>query len=179
MATGVLVAAGGDRLATFFRFGDGTVVSRLSVWDAAWRMVGDNWVFGYGPDNFLTHYRAYMRPEGWREPNISHPHNFVFDAWLSTGMFGLIALLLVLILFWNIWKHARYRANGELDPYTFGVGGAMLASLVHGLVDHSYFLPELAAMFWVLVAAVVLLHRNNAPKCSPQSAGGTGSAAIV
>ena len=94
-------------------------------------------------------------------------------------MFGLIALLLVLILFWNIWKHARYRANGELDPYTFGVGGAMLASLVHGLVDHSYFLPELAAMFWVLVAAVVLLHRNNAPKCSPQSAGGTGSAAIV
>ncbi len=179
MATGVVVAAGGDRLATFFRFGDGTVFSRLSVWDAAWRMLGDHWVFGLGPDNFLTHYRAYMRPDAWREPNISHPHNLVFDAWLSTGIFGLIALLLVLVLFWKTWQRARYRANGELDPYTFGVGGAMLATLVHGLVDHSYFLPELAAVFWMLVAAGVLLHRSNEPKCSPRSSGGADSAAIV
>ena len=103
----------------------------------------------------------------------------MFDAWLSTGIFGLIALLLVIILFWNIWKRARFRANGELDPYTFGVGGAMLATLVHGLVDHSYFLPELAAVFWMLVAAVVLLHRSNDPKYSPRPAGGAGSDAIV
>jgi O-antigen ligase len=164
MGTATVLAVGGDRLAAFFRFGDGTVLSRLSVWDAAWRMIGDHWVFGLGPDNFLTHYRAYMRPEAWREPNISHPHNLVFDAWLSTGIFGLVALLLVVVLFWTTWTSARYRSNGELDPYTFGIGGAMLAMLVHGLVDHSYFLPELATVFWVLIAAVVLVRRSNDPK---------------
>ena len=48
-------------------------------------MARDNWLFGVGPDNFLTHYRAYMLPEAWREPNISHPHNLLLDAWVSLG----------------------------------------------------------------------------------------------
>jgi hypothetical protein len=30
----------------------------------------------------------------------------------------------------------------------------MAASLVHGLVDNSYFLPDLAVLFWILCALV-------------------------
>ena len=33
----------------------------------------------------------------------------------------------------------------------------MTAALAHGLVDHGYFLPELAVTFWTLAAAVVAL----------------------
>ena len=33
----------------------------------------------------------------------------------------------------------------------------MAAALTHGLVDHTYFLPELAATLWTLVAAVATL----------------------
>ncbi len=154
-----VLTLGFDRLALFLRIGDGGVASRLSIWDAGWRMIRDHLVFGVGPDNFLSHYRAYMRPDAWREPNISHPHNLLLDAWLSIGLFGLLAFLLAVALFWTTWARSRRLSNGQPDPFAWGIAGAMAAGLAHGLVDHGYFLPELAVYFWVLVAAVVVLRR--------------------
>ena len=76
-----------DTLGQAFRVADRGAASRTLLWDAAWRMIGDHLVFGVGPDNFIHHYRAYLRPEAWREPNLSHPHNLLLDAWLSVGPF--------------------------------------------------------------------------------------------
>ncbi len=36
-----------------------------------------------------------------------------------------------------------------------GIVGAMTASVLHGLVDNSYFLVDLSIIFWLLVAYVV------------------------
>ncbi len=154
---GIVLVTGVERIGQLLRIGDSGAVSRLAIWDSAWRMGLENWLFGVGPDNFLTHYREYMRPEAWREPNISHPHNLVLDAWVSLGVIGLVALIGVLVLFWRDWFRIRRQSAGGLDPLAFGLAGAMAASLVHGLVDHTYFLPELAATFWVLAAAVAAL----------------------
>ncbi len=163
--TGILAFAGlsfgVDRLASLFRSSDATAQLRLSVWDSAWRMVRDNPLFGVGPDNFLYHYRAYLRPDAWSEPNISHPHNFLLDAWLSTGLLGLLAFTLILALFWRDWIRVARRATGAIRLVVFGLAGTMLAVLAHGLVDHAYFLSELAAAFWVLVAVVYVLRRDD------------------
>ncbi len=150
------LTAGPDRLGQLLRLGDSGAASRLAVWDAAWRMGLDNPVLGVGPDNFLTHYRAYMPPDAWREPNLSHPHNLILDAWLSTGLAGLAALAVVLVVFWTTWAAVR-RRRGAPDPLAYGLAGAMTAALAHGLVDHAYFLPELAAAFWLLAAAAEAL----------------------
>lgn len=154
---GIVLVTGIERIGQLLRIGDSGAVSRLAIWDSAWRMGRDNWLFGVGPDNFLTHYRAYMRPEAWREPNISHPHNLVLDAWVSLGLIGLLALIAVLALFWRDWLGTRRDGASGFDPLAFGVAGAMAAALTHGLVDHAYFLPELAATFWTLAAAVAAL----------------------
>ena len=153
----VVLITGVERIGQLLRIGDSGAVSRLAVWDAAWRMARDNWLFGVGPDNFLTHYREYMRPEAWREPNISHPHNLLLDAWISLGVIGLVALAAVLALYWRDWARSRRDGAGGSDPLAFGLAGAMAAALTHGLVDHAYFLPELAATFWTLAAAVAAL----------------------
>ena len=154
---GIVLLTGADRIGQLLRIGDSGAVSRLAIWDSAWRMGRENWLFGVGPDNFLTHYREFMRPEAWREPNISHPHNLVLDAWVSMGVIGLAALIGVLVLFWRDWFRIRRDGAGGLDPLAFGLAGAMAAALVHGLVDHAYFLPELAATFWALAGAVAAL----------------------
>ncbi len=154
---GIVLVTGVERIGQLLRIGDSGAVSRLAIWDSAWRMGLENWLFGVGPDNFLTHYREYMRPEAWREPNISHPHNLVLDGWVSMGVIGLAALLGVLVLFWWDWRRIRRDGTGGLDPLAFGLAGAMAAALVHGLVDHTYFLPELAATFWTLAGAVAAL----------------------
>jgi len=160
----VVLVTGVERIGQLLRIGDSGAVSRLAIWDSAWRMGRDNWLFGVGPDNFLTHYREYMRPEAWREPNISHPHNLVLDAWVSMGLIGLLALIAVLVLFWRDWRRIRRDGAGGSDPLAFGLAGAMAAALTHGLVDHTYFLPELAAMFWVLAAAVAALGAIAVPR---------------
>ena len=150
----IVLLTGVERIGQLLRIGDSGAVSRLAIWDAGWRMARDNWLFGVGPDNFLTHYRAYMLPEAWREPNISHPHNLLLDAWVSLGVIGLVALVALVALFWRDWARIRPAVAGRSDPLAFGLAGAMTAALAHGLVDHAYFLPELAAMFWTLAAAV-------------------------
>ena len=154
---GIVLVTGVERIGQLLRIGDSGAVSRLAIWDSAWRMGLENWLFGVGPDNFLTHYREYMRPEAWREPNISHPHNLVLDAWVSLGRVGLAALVAALALFWRDWSRIRGTAAGRSNPLAFGLAGAMTAALIHGLVDHAYFLPELAAIFWTLAAAVTVL----------------------
>ena len=44
----------------------------------------------------------------------------------------------------------------------------MLATLVHGMVDSSLFLPELAATFWVIIALTVMLATS--PRVIPSEA---------
>ena len=154
---GIVLVTGVERIGQLLRIGDSGAVSRLAIWDSAWRMGRENWLFGVGPDNFLTHYRAFMRPEAWREPNISHPHNLLLDAWVSMGVIGVMALIGVLVLFWRDWWRIRRDGAGGADPLAFGLAGALAATLTHGLVDHAYFLPELAATFWTLAAAVAAL----------------------
>lgn len=166
---GIVMVTGVERIGQLLRIGDSGAVSRLAIWDSGWRMGRDNWLFGVGPDNFLTHYREYMRPEAWREPNISHPHNLILDAWISLGLIGLLALVAVLVLFWRDWRRIRRERDGGFDPLAFGLAGAMAAALTHGLVDHTYFLPELAATLWTLAAAVAALAIGRAAEAPDES----------
>ncbi len=164
-----ILTFGLDTLGQAFRVADRGGESRTLLWDAAWRMIGDHLVFGVGPDNFIHHYRAYLRPEAWREPNLSHPHNLLLDAWLSVGLFGLIAFAAILALFWWDWWRVARHSRGRERFIVYGLAGAMLAGLAHGLVDNAYFLPELAGLFWVMAAAAYALRRSPpAPSAVPQ-----------
>ena len=152
-----IITTGGDRLAQLMRPSDAATAARPLLWDSAWRMLADNPILGVGPDNFLYHYRDYIRPEAWAEPNISHAHNIALDTWLTLGLPGLVLLAAVLAVYARTWRTALRRAAPGGQALVYGLGGAMLATLVHGMVDSSLFLPELAATFWVIVALTVML----------------------
>jgi putative inorganic carbon (hco3(-)) transporter len=80
------------------------------------------------------------------------------------GIFGLLAFIAVLVLFF--WQFARimrhlgateFKGSPHLQWMTIGVGAAMLAALVQGMVDSSFLEQDLAFCFWMLVAALLLL----------------------
>ena len=149
---------GADRLSILLRTGDRSGVSRIWLWDSAVEMIRGFPLFGVGPDNFLYHYPAYLRPEAWREPHMSHPHNLVLDAWLSSGVFGALAIVAALFLFFRLVRRSyRLPVSPLPRPVLLGAAASMAAAIAHGLVDNSYFLPELAGFFWALMAFGVCL----------------------
>lgn len=169
------ILLGLERFRSHLDFGEGTTFQRLQVWVAALNMARDHPLLGIGLDNFLYYYRdlGYILPGGWREPNLSHPHNLVLDFWLSLGLAGLILSLALLARFFGAGL-AIYRA--EREPWaralTLGVMASMVDFVVHGLIDNSYFLVDLAVLFWLSSAILRMLPAAASRKAPPEERSG-------
>ena len=149
-----------ERISSHLSLERGTTLLRLHIWQAALNMIRDNPLWGIGLDNFLYRYPRYMLPEAWREPNLSHPHNLVLDFWLRLGSLGLIVILWLLFRFFS----SAARLYRRLDDSTsralaLGLMASMVDFVLHGLVDNSYFVVDLAIIFWATVAALRILER--------------------
>jgi O-antigen ligase len=109
-------------------------------------MLRDHPLLGVGLDNFAYLYgQSYLRAGAVAEPNLSHPHNWVLNVWLELGLLGLIAFVWLVVRFWTT-------ASSSKGWLAAGAMGAMADMLVHGLIDNSYFLVDLAFIFWLIFA---------------------------
>jgi O-antigen ligase len=120
----------------------------VDLWLSSLAMLRDHPLLGVGLDNFSYLYQQiYIREGGMAEPNLSHPHNWLLNFWLELGLLGLISFLLFQGRFWRL----ALRQRGWLIA---GAAGAMADTLVHGLIDQSYFLVDLAFLFWLTLLLV-------------------------
>ena len=143
--------------------GADTLTVRLHLWGSAALIASDNLWLGVGPDNFLYHLPDYLDPGMWREPNLSHPHNLLLDAWLSLGVAGAAAMALLLTRAATTLARSLDQGTGSLRWADAGMLAAMAGALAHGLLDNFYFLPELAAFFWIFFAFALAAERDPAP----------------
>jgi O-antigen ligase len=119
---------------------------RLDLWLSSIEMVRDHLLLGIGLDNFAYQYQQlYLHEGAAAEPSLSHPHNWVLNFWLSLGLPGLIAFVWLLLRFWRL-------VRGRMTWYVVGALGAVADMLVHGFIDNSYFLVDLAFVFWLGLA---------------------------
>ncbi len=138
----------------FRRLGDFTGRSsshvRVQIWQASWRIIREHPILGVGPGNFEPAYREAIPhivfpPLEWL---VTLPHNFALAITSQTGGIGLIVFVWLCIVFFRVaWKNQTLR--GPLVA-------AMIALLVHGLVDTPYFKNDLALLFFVLVALTLI-----------------------
>ncbi len=180
---GVLVALWQrEALAAFVLAGHGgSGEVRTLVWLAAWHMIRDHALLGIGPDQFLYYYsNRYTSHPYWipilnghttlaaREPDLAHPHNLVLDLWLSGGVLALVGFVVVLAVCWRrclrVWRSAQASLAVSTTRWyaaaVLGVGGLVLAGVLHGMVDSGYFAPDLALAFWWALAAVIVIERG-------------------
>ncbi|MDP3046995.1 MAG: O-antigen ligase family protein, partial [Chloroflexota bacterium] len=153
---------GTERVASHFDLQSATTSAvRLSVWQSAVEMIADHPVRGVGLDGFLELYRtSYSRPEAWREPDLSHPHNILLESWLSLGILGPVAYAWLVGSVLVLARRARGRAAGETwaRAVSLGLAAGVVAGLAHGLVDR--FLagaPDLSAHLFLSLGLLVLL----------------------
>lgn len=169
LVVALAIAAGSTRLAHSFSTAHGvTAGRRIDVWRSSLRMIRDHPVLGVGPDNFQHYYAprhqrhigcqhglGYMEPGAWPEPCLSHPHNEILDFWLSTGILGVAAFTWLQFVFWRtVWRYRSVLA--ARTPVLLGAAAAMLAALLHGLVDNVYFLIDLSMLTWLFFAIASL-----------------------
>lgn len=159
-----------------------TVTKRVYLWESALHMIHDSPWLGYGMDNWLCYYSSNSicdsyshywikvdpvthKDTGLRyEPDLSHPHNIFLHVWVSMGVFGLLAFVAIVVLFfWLFIRISRrislntFKESEHLRWITVGIGAAMVAALVQGQVDSAFLEQDLAFCFWTLVAALLLL----------------------
>jgi putative inorganic carbon (HCO3(-)) transporter len=151
----LLPFAGAERIRTLFDLGGGTAFHRLKLWEATVNMIRDHPLWGVGLDNFLYQYPRYMLPEAWQEPDLSHPHNVVLDWWTRLGVLGVGALVWVEVAFFRLGLRL-YRSldDGDLRALVLGLMASMVDFLAHGLIDNSFFLVDLAFVFFLSVGMV-------------------------
>ncbi len=144
-----------------------TTAQRLYVWQSALRMIADRPLTGVGLDNFLYYYRegGYMLPQAWAEPDVSHPHNIILDFWTRLGILGLASALFLQVSFWrrgmNLYRALR---GSSLQFVALGLMASMADFLVHGLLDNSYFLLDLAILFWLTFGLLEVMEKETAPR---------------
>jgi O-antigen ligase len=163
-----------------------TVTKRIYLWQTALNMIHDRPWFGYGMDNWLCYYSTNLTcptPRDWHylinvdpvtristdlkyEPYLSHPHNVLLHIWVSMGIFGVLAFVAILALFFwlfvRILRNVRANESSKnlsLQWMTLGVGAAMLAAMVQGLGDSAFLEQDLAFCFWMLIAAMLVLRK--------------------
>jgi O-antigen ligase len=146
------------RIGSHFDLQWGTSFIRLNVWESALRMLADHPIRGVGLDNFLYQYQnGYRLPTAWQDPDMSHPHNVVLDFWLSLGLPGVLVLSLLLGRGVElIREHWSTSGTYERGLYA-GSLGALADTLLHGMVDNSFFLVDLAVLFWLVFAIVTVV----------------------
>ncbi len=135
--------AGLERLNPFGETAD----VRLKLWAAAVAIIRDHPLWGIGLDQFGRIYPDYIHPTlaATNERFTAHPHNLILDVWLRLGVLGLVAMTwLVVRLLRGAWV--------QRTVVQAGLAAAVVAALVHGMVDNVYFVPDLAFFFWLAVA---------------------------
>ena len=133
-----------------FNNGNNTLVGRSQLWEYTLRMLKDHPLFGSGLSGFTQVLGPYWNPR--HIDRFIDPHNIVLNFWTETGLLGLFAFTWILVvgfrLSWRGWK----RADPDWKPINLGVLIALVAFVVHGLIDVPYFKNDLSLEFWTLMA---------------------------
>lgn len=127
-----------------------TIQSRIDLWTAAVKLIEHRPLFGAGLSGFQQMSAPYYT-HLHTMANFIDPHNIVLNFWVETGLLGLVAFSWIMVAAFRVsWLGWRARSDGW-PPYHLGVLLALVAVVVHGMVDVPYFKNDLSLLFWTLV----------------------------
>ncbi len=124
---------------------------RLIMWRESWQMLRDRLFSGAGLAGYQETFAPYHKAK-YIEIYL-YPHNLFFNFWSELGLGGLIVFLLLMIKFFKDNIKKFFTPNSTL---LITLSAAMIAILVHGLVDVPYFKNDLAIFFWLLIGLSIL-----------------------
>jgi len=117
---------------------------RIDMWGEAVELISDHPLLGVGLSGYKSEIHRY-RIDKWIEI-FQYPHNILLNFWIEIGALGILAF--ILIFYW-VFKSAFASKNlSAIAIFTI--------ILIHGIVDVPYFKNDLAILFWLLVAIMII-----------------------
>ena len=139
--------------------------TRYKIWANSLKILARNPILGVGLADFKQEYQNYIdilpHEERPVEQQVLRPHNLYLDFWLETGIMGLVAFLWLILIFYqqNLSDYLK-KQNLLILP----ASAAMMAILLHGLVDTPYFKNDLSLLFWFLIVINTALISRSSQK---------------
>lgn len=130
--------------------------SRLALYQGSMTLLKQHPILGTGLAGFGVAFDS-IRPESFTEKLI-YPHNIFLNFWTETGILGLLAVLWLCAL---VVRIAFGKNDGDALLRDACIA-ALLAMLIHGLVDVPYFKNDLAVLTWMILAMIVC-HSDRRP----------------
>lgn len=146
-----------------------TVQSRIDLWTAAIKLIEHRPIFGAGLSGFQTRAAPYIT-HIHTQANFIDPHNIVLNFWVETGLLGLIAFAWIMVVGFRISRRGWRESSPEWRPYELGVFLALVAVVVHGMVDVPYFKNDLSLLFWTMIG-IALAGRQWGARSAPRTSG--------
>jgi len=128
-----------------------SIAARFCLWQATKKLLADRPITGVGLAAYQKIYPSYATC--YHEAHL-YPHNILLNFWTEIGIAGLLSFLWVVYRYWRVL--CRFIDNFVAT----GLLAAMVYIFVHGLVDVPYFKNDLAAEFWVFLAACAWFYGN-------------------
>lgn len=130
---------------------------RLDMWAETTQYLSEHPIAGAG----LASYHEVIRPyriDKWIEV-FHHPHNIFLTMWVNLGLIGLIGFVWIIVWFYRVALQQiienRKLEIGNFTPYLIAT---MTVLVVMGLVDSPYIKNDLAMVFWMVPALLLISH---------------------
>lgn len=139
---------------------EGHTSDRLVLYGIAWEAIKANPIWGYGYYNFGYIFDRY-KVTPFNDKIAIFVHNDYLQAWLETGLPGLLALLLVIGVFYlNLWKKRKYINPMQNHVWLFIIGAALTSFLVHAAVDFPFYVPAMQFLFSAYLGTLNVFFRD-------------------
>lgn len=139
--------------------GQSSLHARLQIWKTSLLMIKEKYLTGIGLGMFEKRYLEFAK-QLFDDPftqNTLHSHNVFLYFWINTGIVGFLGFIILIIKF---FKQTISAFKEQKSVLLGSVIAAMVALLVHGLLDAAYWKNDLSVLFWTVLAFGIILSRN-------------------
>lgn len=136
--------------------GSGGDQARTYIWSHALALIKEHPILGIGPGQFNGELNAKLANDAYYQDSVReyalHAHNVFLNFYLSGGILALVGFV------WACVVIIGQQLKSNRDTVArLSLLAALLAVLIHGMVDTTYFKNDLAIHFWLIAALSVTM----------------------
>ncbi|MCD5398043.1 tetratricopeptide repeat protein [candidate division NPL-UPA2 bacterium] len=128
---------------------------RFHIWGGVIRMVGERPLLGWGWGNFMTAYDLHAAPGPWQDI-VRHAHSEPLEILAETGIPGLSAFILILVLFFQRGlRLLKSNSDPKLKMFVAGLMAGVAGIMSHNLVSVNLRFTSSFIPMWIALGAVI------------------------